>query len=86
MVTVIFIAVAMVAMLGLYELIHYFFPSWGTVLTNAVAIVAMVLDYAAFLPWGTVLDPHQAALIGFAIAAANGIIRFRGEKNPVGSG
>jgi hypothetical protein len=85
-VTTLLIATFFVAMLAVYELIHNFLPSWGTVLTNVIAGATMLIDYARLLPWGTVLDAHQAALIGFAIAAANGVIRFRGEKNPVGSG
>lgn len=70
----------------LYEFIHRLLPSWGTLLTNVIAAGAMMLDYLALLPWGTVMDAKQAALIAFAIAAANGIMRMRGAKASVGSG
>jgi hypothetical protein len=80
------IAAVMVVMMAIYSVIHRLFPSWGTVLTNAVAGLAMLVDYAQLLPWGTVLDAHQAALVGFAIAAANGLMRLKGPKASVGQG
>lgn len=85
MVAVMIILGVSLTMWAVYEMIHRLFPSWGTVSVNVLTGLAMLADYAAFLPWGTVLDAKQAALVGFAIAAANGVIRLRGRgKAPVG--
>lgn len=80
------IVLTMIAMLGVYSLIHWLLPTWGTLLTNLLAGAAVLLDYLTLLPWGTVLDSNHAALVIFAITAANGVIRLNGAKAPVGSG
>jgi hypothetical protein len=74
---------AMLAMLAVYEGVRLYFPRAGTLAANGAAAFAFVVDYVAILPWGTVLPADKAALIGFAIAAANGIIRLRGPKLPI---
>lgn len=78
------IILTMIAMLAVYSVIHWLLPTWGTVLTNMLAGAALLLDYLTLLPWGTVLDVKEAALVSFAITAANGIMRLRGAKAPVG--
>ena len=88
MLTFVFVTVAaLVTMLAVYFTAHRLFPSWGTIITNAFAALAMLLDVAGALPWGTILDAKTAAAIGFAMAVGNGIMRtVGGGKSPVGSG
>lgn len=82
-----FIVVAvMLAMLAVYAVAHRVFPSWGTVIANVVAGVGCILEYLNMLPWTSVLDADRAAMVGFAITAANMLIRLNGPKSPVGGG
>ena len=87
MLTFAFVAVVTFAvMLAIYFVAHALMPSWGTVITNAVTGIAVVLDIANALPWGTILDAKEAAAVAFAITAGNAVIRNLGPKKPVGSG
>ena len=84
--TVLAIAIAAIVFFAVYKAIHYFLPSWGTVLVNALAAIGMVTDFAMQLPWGSVLDSKEAAVITFAGAALGNILaRLNGKKPAVGS-
>lgn len=84
--TALFIALAAIAFFGVYKAIHYILPSWGTVLVNGLAAIGMVTDFAMQLPWGSVLDTKEAAVITFTGAALGNILaRLNGKKPPVGS-
>jgi hypothetical protein len=77
-------------MVGVYYLIHWLAPSWGTVGTNAIGgalvLAQQGLDLAQTLPWASVFEHAQAAAIAFGIMAANGVMRIvNGKKQPVGS-
>ena len=87
LVTVLLIFAAAVAMYVAYMALHSMFPSWGTVLTNAVAGLGMLADFINALPWGSVLDPKESAVVLFCGAAlANIAMRIKGAKNKVGAG
>lgn len=75
----------MAAFLAAYTVIRWFVPSWGTVITNAVAGLAVLLDGLNAMSWGTVLPPDKAALVAFAFTGANIVIRCLGAKPAVGS-
>jgi hypothetical protein len=84
--TVLAIAFAAIAFFAVYKAIHYFLPTWGTVLVNIVATLGFLVDFAATLPWGSVLDSREAALITFAGATMGNILaRLNGKKPTVGS-
>lgn len=85
--TVLLIAAVAIAFYGVYFTLHKLFPSLGTVLVNVLAVVAMVTDFAMQLPWTTVLDSKEAALITFSgVAIGNILARLTGRKFTVGSG
>ena len=84
--TVLGIAVAAIAFFAAYKAIHHFLPSWGTVMVNTLAAIGMVTDFAMQLPWGSVLDSKEAAVIAFTGAAIGNIMaRLNGKKPAVGS-
>ena len=86
MITVIFTALlALVVILGVYFAAHRLLPTWGTIITNALAALALVLDVAGALPWGSLLEQKTTAAIMFALAVGNAIMRTVGVKHPVGS-
>jgi hypothetical protein len=70
---------------GLYFIIHRFFPSFGTLAANAIVGLAALLDLAGGLPWDTVLEPKQSAMVLFAITVGNMLMRLNGPKLAVGA-
>lgn len=88
----VFSAVAIVMIVALYIFIHHYFPTWGTVVSNAIAGVAVAfqglmsfIGVADSLPWGTVLSAENSAKVLFALAMANILMRLNGPKLPVGT-
>ena len=73
-----------VIMVAAYLIIHKFAPSWGTLGTNGlgglILLLQQGLDLAASLPWGSVLEQAQAAAVMFGVMAANGIMRLINPK------
>jgi len=87
LVTVLLIFAAAVAMYVAYMALHAAFPSWGTVLANAVAGLGMLADFINALPWGSVLDSKESAVVLFCGATlANVAMRLNGSKAKVGAG
>ena len=87
LVTVLLIFAAAVGVYLAYMALHSMFPSWGTVLTNAVAGLGMLADFINALPWGSVLDSKESAVVLFCGAAlANIAMRIKGARNKVGAG
>ena len=87
LVTVLLIFAAAVGVYLAYMALPSMFPSWGTVLTNAVAGLGMLADFINALPWGSVLDSKESAVVLFGVAAlANIAMRIKGAKNKVGAG
>lgn len=85
--TVLLIAAAAIAFYALYRGLHWAFPSWGTVLTNTLLALGMLVDFSSQLPWGTVLGTQEAAVISFTGAVLGNVLaRLNGSKAPVGSG
>ncbi len=85
--TVLLIAAAAIAFYAVYRGLHWAFPSWGTVLANALATLGMIGDFAMQLPWGSVLDSKEAAVIAFTGATIGNVLaRLNGQKAAVGSG
>ncbi len=89
--TLMFVIAAIVMIVALYIVIHYYFPTWGTVVSNMVAAVAVglqglmgFLGVADQLPWNTVLSADNSAKVLFALAMANVLMRLNGPKLPVG--
>ena len=85
--TVLLIAAAAIAFYALYRALHWAFPSLGTVLANTLAALGMLVDFSMQLPWGSVLDSKEAAVIAFTGATIGNVLaRLNGSKAPVGSG
>jgi hypothetical protein len=89
---VVFVIVAIVMFVALYLVIHKYFPTWGTVISNAITGLAVAfqglmgfLGMADQLPWNTVLSAENSAKILFALAMANILMRLNGPKQPVGT-
>lgn len=81
----IFLLVILVMLAARYA-VHFYFPSWGTVTSNALtgvgALLAMARDTVfalvpdlATLPWSSILPQHAAAMVLFACVTANMIMR-----------
>jgi hypothetical protein len=80
------IATAAICFYAGYRLLHWLAPSWGTVLANVLASVGMLVDFSAQLPWGSILDSKEAAIVAFTGAAIGNILaRLNGKKSAVGS-
>jgi hypothetical protein len=70
----------------LYRALHWAFPSWGTVMTNVLSALAMLIDFSAQIPWGTIVDSKEAAVIAFVGAVLGNVLaRLNGPKAPVGA-
>ena len=95
MINIYFIFVMVViAMLVLRYVVHYFYPSWGTVFSNLIAALGLawvnvfpfllsLIDGAQSLPWANILDAATAQTVAFGILAANMIMRKLGAKAAV---
>lgn len=95
MINFLVIALTVIAgMLLLRFVLHYYFPSWGTVLANAIAglglfssemlgFIMSLLSDAQSLPWSSILEQAQAQAVTFGILVANMIMRKIGPKAKV---
>lgn len=75
----------LIGFLALHAATHWFAPTWGTMLVNAIALLGSALDMVGELPWTAVLEAKQAAAVMFAMAVGNMIVRAYGAKRAVGS-
>ena len=87
-----FVIVAIVMISALYIVVHKFYPTFGTVATNAIAGIAVAfqalmsfLGVADQLPWNSVLSAENSAKVLFALAMANILMRLNGPKPRVGA-
>lgn len=89
--------IVLMILVALYFIIDHFYPTYGTIITNALTAlpfgIGQILDSfkefvdgAQVLPWDKILQPKQVGAILFAVALANMFFRLRGPKKAVGSG
>jgi hypothetical protein len=83
---IIWLIVTVAALYAVYRLVHRFFPSWGTVITNGLAAVAALFDALGTLPWDVVAGQKEQGMMLMGAAIANMLIRLNGPKAPVGAG
>jgi hypothetical protein len=81
---IIWVFVTIAALYAAYRAIHYFVPTWGTILTNLITLIAAFFDAISALPWDTLTGGAKvqgAVLMGASVA--NMLIRVSGPKGPV---
>jgi cell shape-determining protein MreD len=83
---ILFFVLTILIMVAVRYAVHYFYPTWGTVWSNALAgfglavsealpFLSSFLIDAATLPWSSVLDAATAEAVAFGILVANMIMR-----------
>ena len=71
----VFLGVAVVAFAVIYGLVHRMNPNLGRIIASLSMGLYSILDISGSLPWASVLDGTKAALVGFAIALGNAVLK-----------
>lgn len=58
-----------------YRAIRYFLPGYGTLLTNALTTVGVIVGVLSSLPWSAVLHPSQIGFVTMGLAIVNAMMR-----------
>ena len=79
------------AVIGAMLIIRYgvktVFPKLGTIAANMAGFAMMALEISNSLPWSTILEAKEAAVIGFGITLGNALLAaLKHNEAPSGAG